>query len=285
MMNGEDRPSPRKNGINTAGILALIAVFSIAVLSIVWLAGHTKSGGKFDIHTIPIKSSASAEQPKTVPPPRSEEPLAVISENENEQEQKREYNTGSEEPYSPENKPVSEQQKKSKYEPSEKNEISIPGTTPSSGTLIPDKNTATRKPEKNNQPKPAATKNTTVNVQRVGTESETEVPISSTQLQNPGTASIPNPVEKVNSKSLGGKSIPWYSVRVGYTDSKMRADILRDVLREQGFITAETITTEQGTYFISLGNFTYRYQAEQVAEGIKEKTSLIPQVFEKTVAK
>ncbi len=92
-------------------------------------------------------------------------------------------------------------------------------------------------------------------------------------------------IERVDVKSIGGKAIPWYSVRVGYTDSKARADILRDVLVQQGFIKAETRAAGEGNYYVSLGDYMFRYQAEDVAGQIKTRTSMEPQVFEKTVAR
>ncbi|HOX27962.1 MAG TPA: hypothetical protein PLQ76_02275 [bacterium] len=96
---------------------------------------------------------------------------------------------------------------------------------------------------------------------------------------------IPPPVEKVDVKSINGKPVAWYSVRVGYTDSKSRADILRDVLREQGYIKAETESDSKGSYYINLGQYLYRYQAEEVSGTVADKTGLTPQIFEKTVAK
>jgi len=136
------------------------------------------------------------------------------------------------------------------------------------------------------KPKPAPESYTTVEVRRLGAAAEYPAPIPKEEFQDPGKASVPGTVEKISRpEETEGKSIPWYSVRVGYTDSKMRADILRDVLKEQGFITAETVSTADGTHYVSLGDYGYRYQAEQVAESVKEKTGLIPQVYEKTVAK
>jgi hypothetical protein len=96
----------------------------------------------------------------------------------------------------------------------------------------------------------------------------------------------PPAVEKVDPKTINDPSAAmWYSVRVGYTDSKVRADILRDVLREQGFPKADTVNGGDGTYFVSLGDFNYRYQAEQVSDSVKDRTSLAPIIHEKTVAK
>lgn len=141
---------------------------------------------------------------------------------------------------------------------------------------------AAAKKDKKTSSKPAGP-SSTVDVRRTGGPSEPLKPIVDTDL--PGEEAKTARVEKVDAKTIGGKTVLWYSVRAGYTDSKVRADILRDVLKDQGYATAETVSTGQNTYFVTLGDYQYRYQAEEVADGVKQKTGLIPQIYEKTVAK
>ncbi|HOC90946.1 MAG TPA: SPOR domain-containing protein [bacterium] len=139
------------------------------------------------------------------------------------------------------------------------------------------------------RPTPAQSEKTSVTINRV---QQAARPVPSELLPNvtvpaPGKLVEPPPaVEKVDPKSINDPAAAmWYSVRVGYTDSKVRADILRDVLREQGFPKADTVNGGDGTYFVSLGDFNYRYQAEQVSDSVKDRTSLLPMIHEKTVAK
>ncbi len=139
------------------------------------------------------------------------------------------------------------------------------------------------------RPTPAKSEKTSVTINRV---QQAARPVPSELLPNvtvpaPGRLVEPPPaVEKVDPKSINDPAAAmWYSVRVGYTDSKVRADILRDVLREQGFPKADTVNGGDGTYFVSLGDFNYRYQAEQVSDSVKDRTSLLPMIHEKTVAK
>ncbi len=109
--------------------------------------------------------------------------------------------------------------------------------------------------------------------------------VTANELNNLESAKAATSVQKIDTKSIGGKAIPWYSVRVGYTDSKVRADILRDVLAQQGFVKAETKKSDDGNYYVSLGDYMFRYQAEDLASTIREKTAMEPQIQEKTVAK
>jgi len=91
-------------------------------------------------------------------------------------------------------------------------------------------------------------------------------------------------VEKVKEKSLAGGPVDWYALHVGFTDSKVRADILRDVLAGQGFTEARTVSEGKNSFYIDVGRYQFRYEAELAAKTVSEKTGLTPRVYEKTVA-
>jgi len=108
--------------------------------------------------------------------------------------------------------------------------------------------------------------------------------IVKTDISNDNNVEFPPEIQKIDSEEVKEGSMLWYSVRVGYTDSKIRADILHDVLRDRGFATSKIELSDTGTYYISLGEFIYRYQAEELCKSVKEKTNLVPVIYEKTVA-
>lgn len=97
-------------------------------------------------------------------------------------------------------------------------------------------------------------------------------------------APMPAGVEKVSAREIGNTAINWYSVRLGFTDSKTRAEVLRDVLAGQGFPEAKTVQSKDGTYHVNAGDFRFRHQAESAVKTLEEKTGIPSKIYEKTVA-
>lgn len=108
--------------------------------------------------------------------------------------------------------------------------------------------------------------------------------VTPAELKHRADTGLPENVEKVEASSLRGGAIPWYSVRTGYTDSKVRADILCDVLIGQGFHAAETVAEDDGTFFVSVGRYKFRYEAEDAAKEVGLSINLDARIHEKTVA-
>lgn len=261
-------PQP-KEGINPVGILAALTVFVLVSLALIWATGRVGANNEH-----PLKAAASS--PKTAPAGLVGETKPQPSETAKQPEtEKSGILPELEGPAATEQKPEPE---------TENNQVIADIPKPAA---FPDATRETKpaaaKKDKKTSSKPAGP-STTVDVRRTGGPSEPLKPIVDTDL--PGEeAKSSERVEKVDAKTIGGKTVLWYSVRAGYTDSKVRADILRDVLKDQGYATAETVSTGQNTYFVTLGDYQYRYQAEEVADGVKQKTGLIPRIYEKTVAK
>jgi len=110
--------------------------------------------------------------------------------------------------------------------------------------------------------------------------------VSPEGLQHRIETGLPVNVDKVEPEKVEeGVPIDWYSVQVGFTDSKVRADVLKDVLLQQGYDQAKTVNAGNGTYYVALGDYRFRYQAEEAAEIVKEKTNLTARIHEKTVAR
>lgn len=135
---------------------------------------------------------------------------------------------------------------------------------------------AIREPARKPAARPERTK-------RESGESRLVTDIEVEKLEDVG-AGVPPEVTKINSSSIGNKAINWYSVRVGFTESKLRADVLRDVLAGQGFPDAKTVKSSDNTYHVAVGNYRFKHEADDAAKKLVDKTGLSPRVFEKTVA-
>lgn len=94
----------------------------------------------------------------------------------------------------------------------------------------------------------------------------------------------PQGVEKVTAREIGNQAINWYSVRLGFTDSEVRANVLRDVLAAQGYPEARTIKSGDGTFHVNAGDFRFKSQAEKLSKELEDKTGIPSKIYEKTVA-
>ncbi len=91
---------------------------------------------------------------------------------------------------------------------------------------------------------------------------------------------LPKPVTKPappKDPNASIKLIPHYSVQVGYSDTKVRADVLRDVLTQQGYSNAKTVSSGKG-YIVVVDKYTFRNEAESAAQEIKNKLNVEPVV-------
>ena len=260
--------SNRKESVSTAGVIIALLLFGLVSLALVMFAIKNKPGSAAPANNV------LAEQTPTAPAPPAIAKLEVLKNQ-----------------TAPKPAIKSAQEKKR-----EKSATVIVLPMPIVTQAPPPKQQPQQPAQRIERPRQAAInpaprvsavpQQTTVDV--VKTESDIQPSarlITPADMNNAENAKPAQSVEKVDQKSLGGKAIPWYSVRVGYTDSKTRADILRDVLSQQGFIKAQTLAAGDGNFYVSLGDYMFRYQAEDVAENIRKKTSMEPQIYEKTVAK
>jgi len=246
--------SSKKESINAAGLIIALLLFGLVSLALVTLAVKNKTAAA----VVPVPTEITAKTP------------VVIS-----------NSIPSEPPTAPVPKP---KHKTEKPEVAEKSPtiivMPVPVVTERAPSISIERN---KKNDGNQAPEPP--RQTKIKIEKSVPEPTPPRMITAAELNNAEPEKTASAVVKVDTKSLGGKSIPWYSVRVGYTDSKVRADILRDVLAQQGFIKAQTLPAGDGNFYVSLGDYMFRYQAQDVADSIKKKTSLDPQIFEKTVAK
>lgn len=135
------------------------------------------------------------------------------------------------------------------------------------------------------EPAPRKKKTTEVSV-TAGPGANVSSLVSADDFVRDKTIPTPTPVgvEKVSAREIGNTAINWYSVRLGFTDSKTRADVLRDVLAGQGFPEAVTVQSKDGTYHVNAGNFRFRHQAESAVKTLEEKIGIPTKIYEKTVA-
>jgi hypothetical protein len=249
--------SHRRESINTAGVIIALLLFGLVSLALVTLSVKNKP------------ASASAPAPVAVTKPAAPDKVAAVTKRK---------------PVEPKKKPAQKTEDESdKRKPVEKKTaVAVATVTTISEKPTPSAKETLRRIERRSVS--VSPRETTVTVVKAEPITPPTHIVTADELNNMEDAKQ-HGVEKVDSKSLGGKAIPWYSVRVGYTDSKTRADILRDVLAQQGFIKAQTQAAGDGNYYVSLGDYMFRYQAEDIADNIKKKTSMEPEIFEKTVAK
>lgn len=251
-MVSKQAPTPvKREGINPSGIIVMTLIFGLASAGLISYSEHGGLKPHMQVNTAP--KSISAKSPAVPQRAVTEVPKP-----------KQTIDTATPKP---------------KQRPAEKPAATERPSRPESEVVMPRANV-----ERRSAPVPpiAPPRPASVSIEKEAPPAPAPKLITAAEL-NAGKSATS--VERVDVKSIGGKAIPWYSVRVGYTDSKARADILRDVLIQQGFIKAETNTAGDGNYYVSLGDYMFRYQAEDVAGQIKSRTSMEPQIFEKTVAK
>ena len=90
-------------------------------------------------------------------------------------------------------------------------------------------------------------------------------------------------VERISPRDVK-TAVPWYSLRVGYSNSKVRTETLRKVLVKQGFESARTERGKDGIYYVKVADHYFRNRAEGDAEQLK-KMGFSPIIYEKTVAR
>lgn len=125
-----------------------------------------------------------------------------------------------------------------------------------------------------------------VSIKDFRADPETGVPIDDSKNSR-GTAAKPpaqhTVVERVQRDDSAAKVNKWYAVKVGITESKIRAEVLRDVLQNQGFGHARAKQSTDGNWYVSLGDYQFRHEAQEMIDEVKSRTSLIPTIVEKTV--
>ncbi|MEW5947312.1 MAG: hypothetical protein AB1742_14060 [bacterium] len=80
------------------------------------------------------------------------------------------------------------------------------------------------------------------------------------------------------------ENVAWYSVRVGFSDSGIRTDTLRDVLVKQGFPKAKTERGGDGLYYVVVSEYYFRHLAENDVR-LLEEMGFSPVLHERTVAR
>ena len=97
-------------------------------------------------------------------------------------------------------------------------------------------------------------------------------------------AAAPDTVVRVKPPANASASDPFYSVRLNKAESKVLADVVADTLKKHGFDDAAAVRTPDGQYSVKVGDFNFRYAAENAKKQLQDLGFQETYIEEKTVA-
>jgi hypothetical protein len=98
------------------------------------------------------------------------------------------------------------------------------------------------------------------------------------------SAAAPDTVVRVKPPANASASDPFYSVRLNKAESKVLADVVADTLKKHGFDDAAAVRTPDGQYSVKVGDFNFRYAAENAKKQLQDLGFQETYIEEKTVA-